>query len=129
MSGRKKDIRKAFPKLGLTDFKITSNRDPLYNCIAHAADENDRLWDPLAPPPYYWPPGVPRTPTLASYIAAYAKKGYEPSATFEAEEGYEKVVLYTNQHGVPTHAAKQLPNGRWTSKLGEEEDIEHKTLY
>jgi len=26
---------------------------------------------------------------------------------------------------VPTHAARQLENGRWTSKLGELEDIEH----
>ncbi len=27
--------------------------------------------------------------------------------------------------GVPKHAARQLPNGRWTSKCGELEDIEH----
>jgi hypothetical protein len=27
--------------------------------------------------------------------------------------------------GSPTHAARQLDNGRWTSKLGELEDIEH----
>jgi hypothetical protein len=26
---------------------------------------------------------------------------------------------------VPKHAARQLPNGRWTSKLGVSEDIEH----
>jgi hypothetical protein len=25
----------------------------------------------------------------------------------------------------PLYAARQLPNGRWTSKLGEWEDIEH----
>ncbi|MCG8587287.1 MAG: hypothetical protein MI757_21490 [Pirellulales bacterium] len=24
-----------------------------------------------------------------------------------------------------THAARQLPDGRWTSKLGKAEDIEH----
>ncbi len=27
--------------------------------------------------------------------------------------------------GVPEHAARQLANGRWTSKLGRAEDIEH----
>jgi hypothetical protein len=26
---------------------------------------------------------------------------------------------------MPTHAARQLPNGRWSSKLGKLEDIEH----
>ena len=28
---------------------------------------------------------------------------------------------------VPTHAARQLPNGWWTSKLGPSFDIEHAT--
>jgi hypothetical protein len=27
--------------------------------------------------------------------------------------------------GEPTHAARQLPNGKWTSKLGRWQDIEH----
>ena len=27
-----------------------------------------------------------------------------------------------------THIARQLPNGRWTSKFGNWEDIEHTTL-
>ncbi|MCI0637958.1 MAG: hypothetical protein L0Y72_23715 [Gemmataceae bacterium] len=26
---------------------------------------------------------------------------------------------------MPTHAARQLPTGRWSSKLGPSEDIEH----
>jgi hypothetical protein len=36
----------------------------------------------------------------------------------------EKVALHA-KHGCPTHIARQLPNGRWTSKLGRWEDIEH----
>lgn len=28
----------------------------------------------------------------------------------------------------PRHAARQLPNGRWTSKLGDHVDIEHAAL-
>ena len=27
-----------------------------------------------------------------------------------------------------THAARQLPSGKWTSKLGDADDIEHNTL-
>jgi hypothetical protein len=36
----------------------------------------------------------------------------------------EKVALYATDEG-PAHAARQLSNGRWTSKLGRDEDIEH----
>jgi hypothetical protein len=40
------------------------------------------------------------------------------------EPGYEKVALYALA-GLPKHAARQLPGGRWTSKLGPLEDVEH----
>ena len=33
--------------------------------------------------------------------------------------------MFADDQGTPLHAARQLPNGRWTSKLGELEDIEH----
>jgi hypothetical protein len=33
--------------------------------------------------------------------------------------------LFVDARGVPTHAARLLPSGLWTSKLGEWEDIEH----
>jgi hypothetical protein len=42
----------------------------------------------------------------------------------DAEPGFDKVAIYT-LGGVPTHAARQLPSGRWTSKLGLRQDIEH----
>jgi hypothetical protein len=38
--------------------------------------------------------------------------------------GEEKICLYA-KNGKPTHAARQLSNGRWTSKLGPDEDVEH----
>ena len=34
-------------------------------------------------------------------------------------------VAQATSDGEPTHAARQLPNGKWTSKLGRWEDIEH----
>lgn len=54
--------------------------------------------------------------------------GYEVCDTAEPEVGFEKIVLYADSDRTPTHAAKQLPNGHWTSKLGDFEDIEHDTL-
>jgi hypothetical protein len=44
------------------------------------------------------------------------------------EAGFEKIAIYVDGDGVPTHAARQLSDGAWTSKLGEWEDIRHLTL-
>ncbi len=33
--------------------------------------------------------------------------------------------MFADALGLPTHAARQLASGRWTSKLGKAEDIEH----
>ena len=38
--------------------------------------------------------------------------------------GWEKVAIYTTDEA-PAPAARQLDNGRWTSKLGPDDDIEH----
>ena len=38
------------------------------------------------------------------------------------------MALYGDAGGAPTHVARQLPSGAWTSKLGDWEDIEHQTL-
>lgn len=42
------------------------------------------------------------------------------------EPGYTKVALYGGGF-LYTHAARQLPAGMWTSKLGKGVDIEHDT--
>jgi len=42
------------------------------------------------------------------------------------EEGFEKLAIYGSGL-MYTHAARQLPDGRWTSKLGQHEDITHTT--
>lgn len=33
---------------------------------------------------------------------------------------------FANEQGIPQHAARLQPNGKWTSKLGELQDIEHR---
>lgn len=40
------------------------------------------------------------------------------------EKDVEKIAVYALNATV-THAARQLPNGRWTSKLGQGHDISH----
>jgi len=39
--------------------------------------------------------------------------------------GFEKVALFAESGLLYTHAARQLASGRWTSKLGGAEDVEH----
>jgi hypothetical protein len=111
-----------------TDYRVTSPPHRRYNCIAWAAGDSERWWWPGAPPEddgYYWPAGVSHAGTVAAFVAAFATLGYGPCAGEAAEAGWERIALYASTDGVPTHAARQLPNGRWTSKLGRREDIEH----
>lgn len=48
--------------------------------------------------------------------------------TLGREVRTKQADLIVSHRGEPTHAARQLPSGAWTSKLGEWEDIEHDTL-
>jgi len=115
----------AFPNLTAGTYAVTSNPTPRYNCIAWAAGENQRWWWPLPAHLGYWPAGAPRELTLSAFVDAFATLGYAPSPTGALEEGFEKVALFLSASGVPTHAARQLSNGRWTSKLGRDVDISH----
>ena len=118
-------IEQVFPRLRGSNYAVTSPHDPGYNCIAWAAEDVTKWWDPDPHHLYFWPRDAPRKRTLEAYVAAYAHLGYELCDSPEFEAGFEKVALFANAQGVPTHAARQLRNGRWTSKLGRGEDIEH----
>ena len=62
-------------------------------------------------------------------MQAYGTVGYIECADGSFEQGFEKIAIYAARETggglTPTHAARQLPSGRWTSKLGSCEDIEH----
>lgn len=117
-----------FPQLEPSDYEVTSSKTPLYNCIGWAASESHRWWEPDQYNTYYWPGSVKREYTMQAYIDAFRSVGYQPCGNAKYEEGHEKVALYADQDGFPTHAARQLQCGQWTSKLGPDEDIEHLTL-
>jgi hypothetical protein len=54
----------------------------------------------------------------------FAGLGYEQCDDSSVEAGCQKVALYETQD-VWTHAATQMPNGAWRSKMGEGPVIEH----
>ena len=116
-----------FPNLQAGNHRITSQPDISYNCFAWAIDYTDRWLDPI-PPWGYWPPHISPRLTLNNLTVIYEEHGYTRCDSGDAEAGYEKIAIYTDRRGIPTHAARQLQNGRWTSKLGQAEDIEHDDL-
>jgi hypothetical protein len=97
-----------------------------YNCIAWALGRTDQPWWPNAAGDMYWPDDAPREETVGAFLAVFAKLGYSLCETGALEAVYEKLVLYTLE-GKPTHAARQLPDGRWTSKLGKGPLASHNT--
>ena len=62
--------------------------------------------------------------TVAAFQEAFGSLGFVVCENEDLEVGFEKIALFADDD-VPQHAARQLSNGRWTSKLGELEDIEH----
>lgn len=54
-------------------------------------------------------------------------QGYVPCSDGTLESGYEKIAIYANRRDDWTHAARQRPDGWWTSKLGSDVDIIHLT--
>ena len=116
-----------FPNLVRSEYQVKSEETPEYNCIAWAAGDTSRWWWPVSP--YYWPTEVSMEESLESFQIVFESIGYDECASDELEHGFEKVAIYVDTNGSPTHAAKQLENGSWTSKLGSSEDIEHSTLH
>jgi hypothetical protein len=119
-------LEETFPNLQGKTYAIASPPETRYNCIAWAAGDSENWWWPGPnEKDEYWPPGVPRSESLPCFIDALASLGYSQCETETLEAGSEKVALFADSSNTPKHAARQLPNGRWTSKLGLLEDIEH----
>lgn len=121
----KSDLEDWFPNLSRTEYEITSPRTFDYNCFAWAVEDSDRWWSPESSDDYYWPENAPAQLTLDAIVQTFHLLGYETCESGDKEQGFQKIAIYANKKGEPTHAARQLPNGNWTSKLGNWEDIEH----
>lgn len=110
-------LENLFPNLKQNHYKVTSPYDPSYNCIAWAADDNCTWWEPDPMGIYYWPRRIPRKYSVESYRAAYERMGYKIISEDSLESNCKKVAIFSNE-GVPTHVARQLESGYWTSKIG-----------
>jgi hypothetical protein len=120
-------IEEQFANLGATQYDVTSSETCAYNCVAWAVGECDRWWDPdPLGAGYYSPDGIPHKGDLAAYVELFKSRGYTPCESREPEEGVGKIAIYGDPGRCEfKHVARQLENGKWTSKLGTWEDIEH----
>lgn len=117
-----------FPALQSDGFEIISPATIDYNCIAWAADDNGRWWEPDRFGLKYWPPDVPRDYNIESFISAFETLGYVRCDDGDLETGHEKIGIYENLLGEFTHVAWQMEDGRWSSKLGDGNDIIHNSV-
>ncbi len=114
-----------FPNLTSENHEITSDKTFKYNCVAWAAHQTDRWWQPGG----CWPIPASRDDLgIGNVVLAFNSLGYCESPNGELEHGFEKIAIYGSGL-MYTHVARQLPDGRWTSKLGQLEDITHATTY
>jgi hypothetical protein len=121
-----KKLRRLVPRLFGNQYRISSAKTKRYNCIAWAAGKTKRWWE--APPNGYWPASVLADGSVESAVQLFEFLGYQRCANDASlDEGFTKVAVFGDADGY-THAARQLPDGRWSSKIGKLQDIEHDTL-
>lgn len=112
-------------------YTVTSCADGRYNCVAWAAGDITNKWDStLEGAGYYWPPGIGRDDSPDEWAEIFERHGYHLTENKAHEPGIEKVAIYAAHDGPDgaLHVARQLQDGKWTSKLGNGSDIEHADL-
>lgn len=113
-----------FPNSFIEPFVVTSIATGNYNCIAWVLEDTEHFYWPDPKEFFYWLPNISREENIETFVQLFSFHGYEISDNALKEKGYTKIALFAKDN-LPTHAARQLPNGLWTSKLGILEDVRH----
>jgi hypothetical protein len=125
----KSNIINQFPDLNSdSKFRISSSVDFKYNCIAYALIITDKwVWPLKDKDGIWWPEELPKNIAINTFIKLFELKSYSVCENGEMEDGFQKIVIYTEEANPNevTHAARQLNDGNWTSKLGSGNDIIH----
>lgn len=120
-------LESIFKHLKPAHYRIKSVETADYNCIAYAVGVEHIPWDPWNDPYTYWPEGIPADGSIESLKAAYRTEGFVVCEDGSLDAGVEKIAIYGKNGGFE-HAAVQRENGKWASKCGELQDIEHDSL-
>jgi hypothetical protein len=128
MTRRLHHLENLFPNLASVGYVPKSEQTSVYNCIAWSAEDATRNWQGSYVDGY-WPPGAIEGYDIAALVSAFEQLNFVICQNGDREDDHVKVAIYADRVGKWTHAARQLPDGRWTSKIGELEDIIHKTPF
>ncbi len=114
------DTKHSFPNIPTKDIKIDGDEDSSYNCIGWAFGDNSRWWWPGGG--VYWPNSD--SPTIHAFdsLLKDTAHGIETSDQ-KHEDGFVKLALFSRDpeprsESYPTHLARQLEDGEWSSKTG-----------
>jgi hypothetical protein len=118
------DLPDVFPNLAEEGYEETSPATRRYNCVAWAAGRTDQVWWPDPQAVGYWPEDASRSESLEAFFRAFESIGYMRCDDGNLEATFEKIAFFALS-GQPKHAARQLEDGRWSSKLGKSIDITH----
>jgi hypothetical protein len=117
---------------------IKSPKTIKYNCAAFAVGQEDYWFECadeslkqlyLGSCEFHWPENILQNASLNAYIELYEQHGFEKLSSLNADfvGGVTKIALYGKGDDF-MHASKQMPDGRWASKLGPLQDVEHDNL-
>jgi hypothetical protein len=116
-----------FPSAPPGNIRPTSSATEEYNCLAWAVwDQRHVIW-PDEYEQLSWPPNLPREETVNGIQEFFRAVGFTDCASSTPEANVEKIAIYSKGN-TPTHVARQLHSGLWTSKLGSAADVDHKEL-
>src|ERR1700732_2591303 len=118
------DLNSKFPQLVTTGYLRTSCPTIDYNCIAWAMSDNKHWWEPDQDGLFVWPDTLQRSYALFAFVNLFKHHGYQKCSNDVLEAGYDKIAIYTISRQFK-HVARQLADGKWTSKLGCCDDITH----
>jgi hypothetical protein len=116
-----------YPNLHAGNHRDTGPPSKKYNCIAWAARIDNDWWDPAEG--RTWPGNAPRGLLgckVSSLVMVFESVGFILCKDGSLEQGVEKIAIYAIDEEW-MHAARQLESGKWTSKMGADERIEHDT--
>lgn len=120
-------IKRICPRVSADNCAITSRASKAYNCVAWVLADEKRWYEPTVSGQYYWPSEGASNYSLESYAEMFVGQGFVACETPLPENGFQKIALYGKRSEF-SHVALQMPSGRWSSKLGGWEDVEHDTL-
>lgn len=103
-----------FPHLNTGTCQVTSPATNAYNCIAWAAGNDKRWWDPDSL--YYWPKGVPREVSLDAVLQVYERLGFAICVGGELETGLDKIAIFVKE--IPLTKYRRTRRDNWSPENG-----------